>query len=109
MELRRAFEGYDDLAIVYVLPDSQVNAKTLRFLDESAVRRPMLVAVDPGSRAIDRLGIRLPDPEPIEAGVPLPTTLLLDRLGRVQLVDVRSDYHVWLAPEVLQEGLRALP
>ncbi len=41
--------------------------------------------------------------------MPLPTTLLLDRLGRVQLVDVRSDYHVWIAPETLQEALAAVP
>ena len=109
MELRQAFEARDDVVVVYVLPADQVNAKTLRFLDETGVRRRLVVAVDPGSRAIDRLGIRLPDPEPIEQGVPLPTTLLLDRLGRVQLVDVRSDYHVWIAPETLQEALAAVP
>ena len=109
MELRQAFAATDDLVIVYVLPENQVNPKTLRFLDETGVRRRIVFAVDPGSRAIDRLGIRLPDPEPIEAGVPLPTTLLLDRQGRVRLVDVRSDYHVWVAPEVLQEALAAVP
>ncbi|MDJ0852570.1 MAG: hypothetical protein QNK04_29730 [Myxococcota bacterium] len=109
MELRQAFGENEDVVIVYVLPDTQVNAKTLRFLDETGVRRRVQVAVDPGSRAIDRLGIRLPDPEPIEVGVPHPTTLLLDRGGRVRLVDVRSDYHLWLAPELLREALGAVP
>ena len=103
------FEDEQDLVVVYVLASSQVNAKTLRFIDEGGMRRHVRFVVDPGSRAIDALGLRLEDPEPMEEGVPHPTTVLLDREGRVRLVDVREDFHIWLAPEVLKDALATIP
>ena len=95
--------------VLYVLPDNQVNAKTLRFVDEAGLRSRVSFAVDPDSRSIDRLGIRRPDPERIEVGVPHPTTLLLDRDGVVRMVDLREDYHIWLHPETVLAALRELP
>ena len=47
--------------------------------------------VDPGSRAIDALRIRRPDPEAVEMGVPHPATYVLDREGVIRFVDVRED------------------
>lgn len=106
MELRQAFADVDDLVVLYVLPAEQINPKTLRFIEELGLRRRVVFLADPGSRSIESLGLLLPDPEPIEAGVPHPTTYLLDPDGRVRLVDVREDYHVWLDPTLV---LRALP
>lgn len=108
MELRQALAGADDLVIVYVLAESQVNAKTLRFIDEAGLRQRVRFAVDRDSRAIDRLRLRRPHPEPIEQGVPHPTTLLLDRDGVVRLLDVREDFHVWIDPATLLAALREL-
>ena len=105
MELREALEDQEDLLIVYVMADNQLNAKTLGFLDETGLRQRIRFAVDPGSKAIDRLGLRKQDTEPIEAGVPHPTTYLIDRDGRVRLVDVRRDYHIWLDPGVILSAL----
>jgi len=45
------------------------------------------------------------DPEPLEVGVPHPATYLLDRNGVVRLVDVRTDFHIWLDPGVVAEAL----
>jgi peroxiredoxin len=109
VELRRAFEDEQDLVVVYVLASSQVNAKTLRFIEEAGLRRHVRFVVDPASRAIDALGLRLENPEPMEQGVPHPTTVLLDREGRVRLIDVREDFHIWLAPKVLKDALAAIP
>lgn len=105
MELREALEDQKDLVIVYVMADNQVNAKSLRFLDEMGLRQHIRFAVDPGSKAIDRLGLRKRDAEPIEAGVPHPATYLIDRDGRVRLVDVRRDYHIWIDPGVIVSAL----
>ncbi len=87
----------------------QIDPKSLRFIEEGGLRRRVRFLVDPGSRAIDALGLRLPDPEPMEEGVPHPTTLLLDREGRVRLIDVRADYHIWLDPEVIRDALASIP
>lgn len=108
MELRRSFEEVEDLEIVWVMAERQINAKSLRFIDGLGLRRRVRFARDPDSIAIDTLGIRKPEPEPIEQGVPHPTTLLLDREGVVRFVDVRRNYHFWLAPERLHEALREL-
>ncbi len=108
MELRQRFEGVDDLAVLWVMADNQVNAKTLRFIDSLGLRERVRFAVDPGSAAIDQLGVRLANPLPIEDGVPNPTTLLLDRDGVVRFVDVRRDYHAWLDPRLIEEALAAL-
>ena len=109
MELREAFASNDDLRILWVMADNQVNEKTLRFIDGLGLRERITFAEDPGSRAIDALQIRLEDPEEIEAGVPHPTTYLLDRDGVVRFVDVRRDYHIWLDPSLVREALAEVP
>lgn len=109
MELREAFEGVDDVEILYVLADNQINEKTRHFVDELGLRERVRFLADPGSRAIDRLGLRRPDPEPLEKGVPHPTTVLLDRDGRIRFADVREDFHVWIDPELLREELSRIP
>lgn len=109
MELRRELEAVPDLAIVYVLPEAQVNEKTLRFLDELGLRERIVFALDPESRAIRELGLLRPDPEPIEKGVPHPSTYLVDRQGVVRVADVRADYHVWLDAGLLRRELERIP
>ncbi len=109
MELRQAFASNHDLRILWVMADNQVNEKTLRFIDGLGLREHIHFAVDPESRAIDSLRIRLEDPEEIEAGVPHPTTYLLDREGVVRFVDVRRDYQMWLDPTLVREALAEVP
>jgi hypothetical protein len=48
----------------------QLNARSLRFVDDYGLRSRIHFWVDPDSRAIDELGLRRPKPEPIEEGVP---------------------------------------
>jgi peroxiredoxin len=108
VELRQTFEAASDLHIVYVMAESQINDKTLRFIDGLGLRERVLFAVDPGSRSIDRLGLRLENPEPMEVGVPIPTTYLLDRQGIVRFADVRLDYHIWLDSSFLREALASV-
>ncbi len=98
-----------DLVVLYVLPDSQVNDKTLRFIDELGLRDRVRFLSDPGSRTIDRLGLRKADPEPMEVGVPHPATYVLDREGFVRFVDVREDFHIWLDAGVIVAALRKIP
>jgi peroxiredoxin len=86
----------------------QLNARSLRFVDDYGLRSRIHFWVDPESRAIDALGLRRPDPEPIEEGVPHPTTLLLDRDGIVRFADVREDFRLWLDPAVVEEALAKL-
>jgi peroxiredoxin len=109
VELRQAFASNDDLRILWVMADNQVNEKTLRFIDGLGLREHIHFAVDPESRAIDSLRIRLENPEEIEAGVPHPTTYLLDREGVVRFVDVRRDYQMWLDPTLVREALAEVP
>lgn len=109
MELREEFAANEDLRILWVMADNQVNEKTLRFIDGLGLRGRVHFAVDPGSHAIDALRIRLEDPEEMEAGVPHPTTYLLDRDGVVRFVDVRRDYHMWLDPSLVAEALAEVP
>jgi len=99
VELRQAFAGMDDVRIVWVMADNQINDKTMRFIDGMGLRERIVFAVDPGSRAIDQLGVRKEGAEGIERGVPHPTTYVLDREGVVRFADVRRDYHLWLDPE----------
>lgn len=106
MELRDAL-AHDDVVVLYVMAERQINDKTLRFIDEMGLRGRVRFLADPESAAIDRLRLRLAEPEPLEEGVPHPATYLLDRDGRVRFVDVREDYHVWLDPELLIEALAA--
>ena len=109
MELRRELGEIEDLAILYVLPDNQVNAKTVRFIDGNGLRQRVQFLRDPDGRAIDQLGLRRANPEPIEVGVPHPATYVLDREGRVRLVDVREDFHIWLDPEPIIAALERIP
>ena len=108
MELREALASEPDLQVVWVMAKAQYNARSDRFIDEYGLRGRIHFWRDPDSRAIDSLGLRRPNPEPIEAGVPHPTTLLLDRTGVVRFVDVREDYHLWLDPAAIREALAKL-
>jgi len=108
VELRNALASEPDLQIVWVMAKGQYSARSDRFIDDYGLRGRIHFWRDPESRAIDALGLRRPHPEPIETGVPHPTTLLLDRSGIVRFVDVREDYHVWLDPAVLREELAKL-
>lgn len=86
----------------------QINDKTRRFVDENGLRDRVRFLSDPESQTIARLGLGLEDPElPMEQGVPHPATYLLDREGRVALMDVRRDYHIWLDPALVVEALTA--
>ncbi len=108
MELRNALAENPDLEIVWVMAKRQLNARSLRFVDDYGLRSRIHFWVDPDSRAIDALGLRRPNPEAIEEGVPHPTTLLLDRDGIVRFADVRENYHIWLDPLVVKEALAQL-
>lgn len=99
MELRQAIDSVPDLAILWVMADNQINARTLRFIDENGLRDRVHFLVDADSAAIDQLGLRRENPEPIEEGVPHPTTYLIDRNGNVRFADSRVDFHIWLDPE----------
>jgi len=92
-----------------VHPSNQVNDKARRFIDSYGLQDRVIFAQDPGSAAIERLGVLLPNPEPIEAGVPYPTTFLLDQDGIVRFIDVRENYHLWLDPTLLVDALREVP
>lgn len=108
MELRQVFDETPDLLIVWVMSDRQINERSRRFIDELGLSERVLFLVDPSSRSIQSLGLLKDDPEPIEKGVPHPTTMLVDREGRVRLLDVREDYHIWLDPGVLLAALSEL-
>ena len=108
MELRNALAEEPDLQIVWVMAKRQLNARSLRFMDDYGLRSRIHFWLDPESRAIDALGLRRPNPEPIEEGVPHPTTLLLDRDGIVRFADVREDFRLWLDPATVQEVLAQL-
>jgi peroxiredoxin len=109
VELRNALAATPDLQIVWVMAKRQMNERSLLFVDDYGLRSRIHFWVDPDSRAIDALGVRRPNPEPIEEGVPHPTTLLLDRDGIVRFADVREDFHIWLDPAVVREALASLP
>jgi len=105
VELRQTFAEEDDVVILYVMADNQINNKTLRFIDGLGLRDRIRFASDPGSLAIDAIGVRLEDAEPMEKGVPHPSTYILDREGIVRFVDERTDYHIWLDSEFTREAL----
>lgn len=109
MELRKALAGTEDLVILYVMADNQINRKTLWFIDGNGLREDVVFLQDPGSAAIDRLGLRRPNPEPIEQGVPHPSTFVLDREGIVRMLDQRVDFHIWLDPGPILDALAAIP
>jgi peroxiredoxin len=109
VELRERFQDVGDVSLVWVMADNQVNEKSLRFIDGLGLRDRVRFLVDPGSRSIDALGVRLPAPEPMEQGMPHPTTLVLDRQGVVRFADTRTDYHIWLDPSLALQALEKLP
>lgn len=108
MELRQALQNEADLVVVYVMASNQVNAKTIRFLDELGLRDRIRFARDENSAAIDALGLLKQNPEAIEVGVPHPATYLLDRDGVVRFVDVREDFHLWVDPAEILGALAKL-
>jgi len=108
VELREAFEAVPDLRIVWVMSDIQVNERTRIFINELGLSNRVLFLADPKSQLIRDLGILKANPEPIEKGVPHPTTILLDRGGKIRFVDVREDFHIWLDPSVLLDVVAEL-
>ena len=109
MELRKTFEEVPDLKVVYVLPDNQWNDKSTLFVESNRMRNRILFALDPDSTAVDLLGLRRENPEPIEDGVPHPATFLIDRQGMVRFADVREDVHIWIDSGFVRKALDAIP
>jgi peroxiredoxin len=109
VELRASLADVDDLVVLYVLAESQVNDKTRRFVEELGLRQRIRFLVDPGSATIDAFGLRREDPEAIEVGVPHPATYVLDRQGIVRFADVRRDFHVWIASEIVAAAIHQIP
>ena len=105
MELRETLADEPDIAIVWVMADEQINEKSIRFIEGMGMRERIVFARDPGSAAIDTLGIRLEEAEEMEAGVPHPTTWVLDSDGIVRFVDSRHNYHFWLDSTLLKPAL----
>jgi peroxiredoxin len=87
---------------------AQINERTRAFIDELGLASRILFLADPKSRLIQELGILKANPESIEIGVPHPTTLVVDRSGTIQFVDVRENYHFWLDPKALTDVLARL-
>ena len=94
--------------IVWVMSEAQINDRSRVFIDELGLAERILFLSDPKSQLIRDLGILKEDPENIEKGVPHPTTLLLDKSGTIQFVDVRENYHFWLDPAALSDVLARL-
>jgi peroxiredoxin len=106
--LRDAFRATPDLEIVWVMSDTQINERTRLFIAELGLADRILFLADPKSTLIRQLGILNVEAESIEVGVPHPTTLLLDRTGTIRFVDVRENFHFWLDPRTLAEGVASL-
>ena len=106
--LDSALRSVPDLEIVWVMSDTQYNERTRLFLAEAGLADRILFLADPKSTLIRRLGLLKEEPESLEVGVPHPTTLLLDRAGRIRFVDVRRDFHFWLDPQVVALALAEL-
>ena len=105
MELREIFEATPDLRIIWVMSDAQINDRSRIFIDELGLADRILFLSDPKSQLIRDLGILKENPESIEVGVPHPTTIVLDKAGIVQFVDVRENYHFWLDPAAVTDVL----
>lgn len=102
------FEATPDLRIIWVMSDAQINDRSRIFIDELGLADRILFLADPKSQLIRDLGILKKNPENIEIGVPHPTTLVLDKDGIVQFVDVRENYHFWLDPAAMTDVLARL-
>jgi len=90
------------------MADNQINEKSLRFIEGLGLQHRVHFARDPESLAIGQLGIANASTEPIEKGVPHPATYLIDRSGVVRFADVRTDFHIWLDPELIERELGAI-
>ncbi len=102
------FEATPDLRIIWVMSDAQINDRSRIFIDELGLADRILFLADPKSQLFRDLGILKEDPESIEIGVPHPTTLVLDKAGVVQFVDIRENYHFWLDPAAMTDVLARL-
>lgn len=106
--LRDAFAASPEPRIVWVMSDTQVSARARAFIAELGLSERILFLADPKSNLIRRLGLLLPNPDWIEVGVPHPTTLLLDRDGRVRFLDVRENFEFWLDPRALATAMAGI-
>lgn len=102
------FENQPDVKIVWVMSSEQINERSRVFIDELGLAHRILFLSDPKSELIRNLGILKADPEPVEKGVPHPTTLVLDETGTIRFVDVRENFHFWLDPSAVEVALAAL-
>jgi peroxiredoxin len=105
VELRQQIQGVDDVVILYVLPDNQINDKTHFFIEGNRLTDRVIFLQDAFSSSIDRLGLRRPNREMMETGVPHPSTYVLDRKGVVRFVDIRQDFHIWLDHQLIFDAL----
>ena len=87
--------------IVWILADKQFNDRSRAFVDEGNMRDQIFFSVDRSSNLIRRFGIGNDAAEPIENGVPHPTTIIVDREGIMRFIDIRQDFHIWLDPQTL--------
>jgi len=108
LDVTHALGDVPDLEIVWVMAAEQISERTRRLVDEAGLRDRVLFLADEKSTGIRELGLLKSDPEVIEEGVPVPTTVLLDRSGIVRFIDVREDYQVWLAPSAVQAALEEI-
>lgn len=109
MELRDTFEAIPDVRILWVMAENQINERARAFIDEYGLRDRIYFLADEGSEVIRRMGILNSSLEPMEKGVPHPATYLIDREGIIRFVDVREDFHIWLAPERIVAELEKIP
>lgn len=106
-ELHAALPAEPDLEVVWVMSDTQLSPRTHSFIAELGLADRIRFRVDPKSSAIRQLGLLKPNPDLLEVGVPHPTTLLLDREGRIRFLDVRENYRFWLDSRLLLEAVGA--
>ena len=109
VELRNALEATPGLRILWVMAENQINERTRAFIDEYGLRDRIYFLLDEDSQVIRRMGLLNPTLEPVEKGVPHPATYLIDREGIIRFVDVREDFHIWLAPERIVAELEKIP
>lgn len=109
IELRQGIDSIDDVAVLFVLPDNQINEKTLLFIAGNRLTDRVTFLQDPFSASIDRLGLRRPNPDLMETGVPHAATYVLDRQGVIRLADIRQDFQIWLDDERIVRALAEIP
>lgn len=83
------------------MAENQINKRSRAFIDEANLRDQIFFASDRESELIARFGIKNDEAEPMERGVPYPTTIIADRKGVIRFIDIRKDFHIWLAPETI--------